>query len=85
MIIPLFALSAVTALLCCLLLLRGYLRNKLRLLFWSGICFFALALENVVLILNEYVPADLTVVRLTIPLIGLVALLYGLLWEADGR
>lgn len=85
MTIAIFALSAITALLCCLLLLRGYMRNRVRLLFWAGVCFFALALENVVLIINEYTTADLTVFRLLVPLVGLLALLYGLLWEADNR
>lgn len=81
--ITLFALSALTAILCSFLLVRGYLRNGVRLLFWAGICFAALAIEGVVLIVNEMVAADLTVVRLLVPLVGLVALLYGLLWESD--
>jgi hypothetical protein len=67
------------------LLIRGYLRNGVRLLFWAGVCFIALALEAVVLIINEYTTADLTVPRLIVPLIGLAALLYGLLWESDSR
>jgi drug/metabolite transporter (DMT)-like permease len=83
--IAIFALSGVTATLCSVLLLRGYLRNGVRLLFWAGICFAALALEGVVLVINEYVATDLTVLRLSVPLAGLVALLYGLLWESDAR
>jgi hypothetical protein len=83
--IALFALSGVTALLCGVLLIRGYLRSGVRMLLWSGVCFAAFALESAVLIVNEYVAADLTIVRLTIPLIGLVALLYGLLWESDSH
>lgn len=85
MAISVFALSAITAILCFVLLLRGYTRNRVRLLFWAAICFAALALENVVLIINEYVVADLTIIRLLIPLVGTVALLYGLLWESDTR
>lgn len=81
--IALFALSGVTATLCSVLLIRAYLRNRIRLLFWSSLCFAALALEGGILILNEFVAADLTVLRLTIPLLGLAALLYGMLWESD--
>lgn len=80
-----FALSAITAVLCSGLLMRGYWHNGVRLLLWAGICFAALALENIVLIVNEYVTADLTVLRLLIPLFGVVALLYGLLWESDSH
>lgn len=81
--ITLFALSSLTAILCSFLLVRGYLRSGVRLLFWAGICFAALAIEGVVLIINEMVVTDLTVVRLMVPLVGLTALLYGLLWESD--
>lgn len=81
--ITLFALTSLTAVLCSFLLVRGYLRSGVRLLFWAGICFAALAIEGVVLIVNEMVAADLTVLRLLVPLVGLVALLYGLLWESD--
>lgn len=85
MAIAVFALSAVTAILCSSLLIRGYRRNRVRLLLWSGVCFAALALENLVLIINEYTTVDLNVFRLLVPLIGLMALLYGLLWETDSH
>lgn len=85
MAIAVFALSAVTAILCSSLLIRGYRRNRVRLLLWSGVCFAALALENLVLIVNEYTTVDLNVFRLLVPLIGLMALLYGLLWESDSH
>jgi hypothetical protein len=85
MAIAVFALSAVTAILCSSLLIRGYRRNRVRLLLWSGVCFAALALENLVLIVNEYTTVDLNVFRLLVPLIGLMALLYGLLWETDSH
>lgn len=85
MAIAVFALSAVTAILCSSLLIRGYRRNRVRLLLWSGVCFAALALENLVLIVNEYTAVDLNAFRLLVPLIGLMALLYGLLWETDSH
>ncbi len=44
-----YILCAVTRLACAVLLLRGYRQSGVRLLFWSSICFFGLALDNVVL------------------------------------
>lgn len=85
MAISIFVLSTIIATLCSVLLVRGYLRNGVRLLFWAGICFAALALEAVILIVNEFTTTDLTLVRLSVPLIGLGALLYGLLWESDSH
>lgn len=83
MAIVVFVLTGVTALMCSVLLARAYRRNGIRLLLWASISFASMALEGVVLIVNEYVAADLTLLRLTVPLLGLIALLYGLLWESD--
>lgn len=83
--IAIFVLTGVTATLCCVLLFRAYWRNRLRLLFWAAISFAAMALEAVILIVNECVDMDLTVARLIVPLLGLVALLYGMLWESDSN
>lgn len=83
MLLAIFLLCLTTALLCGGLLLRGYAETRHRLLFWAGLCFVALAFENAVLILDLYVipSVDLRLIRLTIPLVGLAALLYGMLWE----
>lgn len=85
MAVSIFGLSTIVATLCSVLLVRGYARNGVRLLFWAGICFAALAVEGAILIVNEFTTTDLTLIRLSIPLIGLVALLYGLLWESDSH
>lgn len=83
MTLGVYVLFLLTALLCSALLARGYVQSRHRLLFWASICFFALAVENLVLIADLYVvpTIDLRLVRLMIPLVGLGALLYGLLWE----
>lgn len=47
-----YALCAITSLLCAFLLLRGYRRNRTKLLFWSSICFAALAVDNIVLAID---------------------------------
>jgi hypothetical protein len=74
---------AATSLLCAVLLLRGYLRERLRLLFWSSICFFGLALNNVLLFVDIILlpQVDLFLWRTLPAVLGLAALLYGLIWE----
>jgi drug/metabolite transporter (DMT)-like permease len=70
---------------CCVLLACGYFRTRVPLLYWAAVCFAAFGLEGAVMIVNEYVPADLTVLRLSISLVGIVLLLYGLLWNSEPR
>src|SRR5688500_18179078 len=47
-----YVLCALTSGLCAVLLLRGYARSRARLLFWSGLCFVGLALNNFLLVLD---------------------------------
>lgn len=80
-----YLLCAATALACCLLLLRGYGRSRVRLLLWCGCCFLALTVENVVLFLDRIVfpgpQTDLSPFHITAAVAGVVLLLYGLIWE----
>ncbi|MEO8217608.1 MAG: DUF5985 family protein [Acidobacteriota bacterium] len=78
-----YALCALTSVTCAVLLLRGYFRNKVRLLLWSGLCFVGLGLNNVLLFIDvRVVPdVDLSVWRTLPALIGIAVLLYGLIWE----
>lgn len=80
-----FGLCAVTALICAYLLIRGYFRRRSRLLLWSGLCFVGLALSNLLLVIDRLiVPAmDLSIVRLVPAVIGMVLLIYGLIWESE--
>jgi hypothetical protein len=82
MTLAVYTLSLLTALLCSVLLARGYRRTRVRLLFWASVCFASLALENLILIVNDFVPQDLSLVRLVPPLVGLAAMIYGLIWES---
>lgn len=79
-----YVLCAATALACAVLLLRGYTRSRTRLLLWCGVCFLALTAENVVLFLDLVVFRDLYLLPLRrgFALVGVAALLYGLIWEA---
>ena len=62
------------------LLWRNYQRGRVRLLFWSTICFAGLALGNLMLFADVVVFSrgpDLSVGRLLPPLFGYSALIYG--------
>jgi hypothetical protein len=78
-----YLLCAPTALVCCLLLLRGYRRSRARLLLWCGLCFLALTAENVILFIDLVVfpETDLSPIHISAALVGVVLLLYGLIWE----
>ena len=80
-----YALCALTSLACAWLLLRAYRRTRQRLLLWSGLCFAGLALNNVLLVVDErMVPdTDLSLVRTLPALAGVALLLYGFIWDAD--
>ena len=55
----------------------------MRLLLWSGICFIALSLENALLFVDIVVfpEVDLQAWRNGVALIGLLCLLFGLIWD----
>jgi hypothetical protein len=80
-----YALCAVTALLCAVLLLRAYLRVRSKLLLWSALCFGGLMLSNAVLVLDKlvYTEVDLQPARLVLTLVSLLLLLYGLIYSSD--
>jgi len=79
-----YVLCAATSIACAVLLLRGYARSRTRLLFWSGLCFAGLALNNVALFIDLVVipSADLSLVRSGTALIAMLVLLFGLVWES---
>ena len=80
-----YLLCALTSLACAVLLLRGYATNRVRLLLWVGLCFVGLTLNNVLLVIDvRVVPTlDLSLWRTLPALAGLLALIYGLVWETN--
>jgi hypothetical protein len=80
-----YILCFLTSLTCAYLLLRAYRRSGVRLLLWSGLCFVGFATNNALLFADRIlVPhVDLQLVRSLPTLIGLLLLLYGLVWEAE--
>ncbi|HKP74438.1 MAG TPA: DUF5985 family protein [Longimicrobiaceae bacterium] len=78
-----YVLCALTSLACAVLVLRGYLRTRARLLLWTGLCFTGLFLNNALLVLDAHTPSmDLSVWRSLPAVAGLAVLIYGLVWEA---
>ena len=78
-----YALRALTTLLCATLLLLRYVRVKQRLLLWSGLCFCGLALSNLLVFVDLVLltRVDLFLWRLDTAIVGMAFLLYGLIWE----
>ncbi len=82
-----YILCAVTSILCALLLLRGYRATRTRLLFWASICFAFLAVNSVILYVDLVIipassPINLFWYRNTAAVIGMLVLIFGLVWES---
>jgi hypothetical protein len=81
-----YFLGVIITLACSVLLLRGYLRVKQKLLFWSALCFFVLALSNVLVVIDLVIYPDevnLYRWRLLSAAIAMMLLVYGLIWEGE--
>lgn len=81
-----YALCAITSLVCALLLLRGYLRFRTKLLLSCCVCFAGLALNNIVLFIDlVFYPPEVTFAdwRNAIALLGSTYLLYNLTMEGN--
>ena len=81
-----YALCAITCVVCAGLLARGYVRSKARLLLWSTLCFAMLTVNNILLVVDRVVfldEVDLYRVRLVTALAALSVLVYGLIWDVD--
>ncbi len=85
MIDVIYVLCALTSLACAVLLFRGWRRSRARLLFWSMLCFIGLFLNNLLLVVDmRMLPeTDLAIARVVPALFGVLALIYGLVWEAE--
>ena len=83
--IALYVVAVLSSAACAVLLLRGYLRRRVRLLMWSGICFIGLTVNNVALFVDLVVFPDLDLrpARLIPALIGMTLLLYGFICDSD--
>jgi hypothetical protein len=84
-----YVLCALTSVACAVLLFRGYARTRARLLLWSGLCFVALMVNNLMLFVDNVVfpgqtiPPIGPVARSAVAVVGMALLLYGLVWETE--
>lgn len=80
-----YTLCTVTAATCATLLLTSFSRSGYRLLFWSGLCFAGLTLNNLLLVFDKVVfpETDLALIRSSVALISMCMLLYGFVWDAE--
>lgn len=85
MAVTIYLLCTLTSLACAWLLLASYRRTRHRLLFWSGLCFVAMTVNNILLTLDKavYAEIDLLPWRLSAALIAVILLLYGLIYEKE--
>ncbi len=81
-----YTLCALTSVACCVLLWRGWRSSGQRLLFWSALCFGALGVNNVLLVVDKLVfPVEVSLLgwRLAAALVAVSLLLFGLVWEEE--
>ena len=85
MVKVIYALCTLTSLTCAWLLLCSFMHNKYRLLFWSGLCFVGLSVNNMLVVLDRIIlpSADLLTWRLVASLVAMLLLLYGLIWQEE--
>jgi hypothetical protein len=80
-----YVLGTLITIACCILLLRGFARTGMKLLLWSGICFLGLSISNFLVFadLVLFPEVDLYYWRLLSASIGMMVLVYGLIWEGE--
>lgn len=78
-----YVLCTLTSIACMALLLRGYVKSRVRLLLWSGLGFAGFAVNNILLFadLVLYPSVNLILARNLTGLAGVLLLLYGLIWD----
>lgn len=85
MAIAAYVLVALVTLMCSVLLLRGYVRVRRKLLLWSGLCFAGLTVSNALLFVDLVMLPQLSLylARLGVAAFSMMLLIYGLVWESD--
>jgi hypothetical protein len=80
-----YVLCTLVSLICAVLLLRGYIRGRHRLLLWSGLCFSGLTFSNALVFVDLVMlpNVDLYLVRETSTAFSVLILLFGMIWEGQ--
>lgn len=81
----LYILTALTTMLCTVMLLRRYAVVRSKLLLWSGLCFAGLTVSNLFTFIDLviYREIDLYTYRLGAAAVSMCLLLFGLIWESQ--
>lgn len=80
-----YALCALTSMLCAGLLWRAYRASRARLLLWSSVSFIGLAFNNLLLFIDLVVlptAVDLSLYRSLLAATAVMVLLLGLIWDS---
>lgn len=80
-----YIFGVLVTLICGVLLTRAYRNVRKRLLLWSAVCFYFLALSNLLVFVDLVIFPDvnLYLYRLLTAALAMLILLYGLIWEGD--
>lgn len=85
--VSVYVLCALTSIVCAVMLLRGYLRSRSRLLLWSSLCFIGFGVNNLLLMIDRVFYPEVTFFpaawRSGAALLGLCVLIYGLIFDVD--
>jgi hypothetical protein len=86
-----YILCTLTCVTCAVLLGRGFVRSKARLLLWSGLCFVSLTINNLLLFMDKVVwpersdlfGIEFPLLRAIFAFVGVGVLLFGLIWDSE--
>ena len=85
MVSAVYILCALTSIACAVMLFRGYLSSRAKLLMWSSFCFVGFTINNLLLAIDKVMFPERVVfpseLRVGAALVGLLLLLYGLVWD----
>jgi hypothetical protein len=82
-VVTVCCLSLLASAICTWLLARAYGRSRDRVLLWSSACFFFLAINNLLAVIDMLLApdSDLFAYRSLVTLCALGCLFYGVVWE----
>lgn len=81
-----YILGFLVTLCCGILLVRAFAVSRRRLLLWSAVCFFGLAISNLLVFIDIVIlptQVDLYPWRLMTAAVSMLILVYGLVWEGQ--
>jgi hypothetical protein len=83
--VAVYLLCFATSCTCAYLLARSYRRTRMRLLFWSTLCFALLAVNNLMVIFDMLIfpDIDFQLPRMVFAFAGVAVLLFGFIWDMD--